>query len=59
MLVVTKNSSKIDLRWVDLDICDQKKLTLKSKDNLKNMIKIWKIWSMENLENMEKYKIEK
>ena len=33
MLVVTKNSSKIDLRWVDLDICDQKKLTLKSKDN--------------------------
>ena len=59
LLVVTKNLTKIDFRWVDLDICDQKKLILKSKDNSKNIIKIWKISSMENLENMEKYKIEK
>ena len=59
LLVVTKKLTKIDFRWVDLDICDQKKLILKSKDNSKNIIKILKISSMENLENMEKYKIEK
>ena len=53
LLVVTKNLTKIDFRWVDLDICDQKKLILKSKDNSKNIINIWKISSMENLEKYE------